>query len=193
MSSPDRISGLKAASLRRLAVVAGVAMLSTLSACTVSPLYSSSTAVTGFASSTAEKLAQVSVGPVTTRPAQQVRNHLIFLFNGGAGEPANPAYSLDLSVGSGATTAAKVQLSTENDGRPSAGEVVMTASYILKDLQTGEVIGTGTRQMNAAHDRPRQEYAVLRAERDAEDRAAREVAEFIRLSVAQDLDKASRM
>jgi LPS-assembly lipoprotein len=39
---------------------------------------------------------------------------------------------------------------------------------------------------------PRQQYAALRAERDAQDRAAREIAEQLRLAVAQDLSKPGR-
>ena len=76
---------------------------------------------------------------------------------------------------------------SENDGRPSAGAVLVSASYTLSDLQTGENVTSGSRSVTAAFDRPRQEFAVYRAKRDAEDRAARELAEFIRLALAQKL------
>ena len=45
-----------------------------------------------------------------TRYAQQVRNHLIFGFNGGAGEPACPLYSLDLVVTEVSKASAVVQV-----------------------------------------------------------------------------------
>ena len=108
-----------------------------------------------------------------------------FLFGGGAGEPANPKYVLEFTAASGELTVAKVQLPLENDGRPSAGSVVLFGNYTLKDAMTGEIITRGTRNITAAFDRPRQEYAVARAKRDAENRAARELAEFIRLQIAQ--------
>ena len=62
------------------------------------------------------------------------------------------------------------------------------AAYTL--TKGGQAVSTGTRQIAASYDAPRQEYANLRAQRDAEDRAARELAELVRLAVAQDLLKA---
>jgi LPS-assembly lipoprotein len=51
------------------------------------------------------------------------------------------------------------------------------------------VVASGTRQFVSSYDVPRQEFAALRAKRDAENRAARELAELIRLAVAQDLTR----
>jgi len=66
-----------------------------------------------------------------------------------------------------------------------------TGRYTLVDAATGKTVATGNQQATASFDRPRQEFAVLRAERDAENRAARELAEFIRLSLAQDFVRVS--
>ena len=188
MLLPDRISRQKeSASGRLLRVIGAIAMLSAVTACTVTPLYQSQTAQTGFAAQTADRLALISVDEVATREAQQVRNHLIFLLGGGAGKPANPQYNLKINVSSGETSVATIQIPTENDGRPSAGAMIVSASYTLKDIQTGENVVSGSRSVTAAFDRPRQEFAVYRARRDAEDRAARELAEFIRLALAQKL------
>lgn len=187
MLLPDRNSRQKQATRRRLPGLAAIAMLSAVTACTVTPLYQDRTAQTGFAAQTADRLSQISVDEVNTRAAQQVRNHLIFLLGGGAGQPSDPRYSLKINVSSGETSVATVQLPTENDGRPSAGAMVVSASYTLSDLQTGANVTSGSRSVTAAFDRPRQEFAVYRARRDAEDRAARELAEFIRLALAQKL------
>lgn len=191
MLLPDRNSRQKQAMhrrmSRRLPGLAAIAMLSAVTACTVTPLYQDRTAQTGFAAQTADRLSQISVDEVDTRAAQQVRNHLIFLLGGGAGQPAHPQYKLKINVSSGETSVATVQLPSENDGRPSAGAMVVSASYTLSDLQTGEYVVSGSRSVTAAFDRPRQEFAVHRAKRDAEDRAARELAEFIRLAIAQKL------
>src|SRR5687768_9746535 len=67
------------------------------SACTVRPLYAPVTS-TGAGASTTAELASISVKPASTRYGQEVRNHMIFLLNGGKGEPASPAYTLDLGV-----------------------------------------------------------------------------------------------
>ena len=55
---------------------------------------------------------------------------------------------------------------------------------MFSDAVTGRAGGRGTRQVTASFDRSRQYFARLRAERDAEDRAARELAEALRLAVA---------
>src|SRR5690606_38368796 len=132
--------------------------------------------------------------PVDTRHAQQVRNHLIFLFNGGSGQPAAPRYALRLEVTRFDERGAVVQVGEDNE--PSAGTLTLVADYVLTDLRgevtkdtgaDGLVVTNGRRQIASAYDIPRQEYAALRAERDAEDRAARELAELLRLAIAQDL------
>jgi len=46
-----------------------------------------------------------------------------------------------------------------------------------------------SRAAASSFDKPRQEYASYRAQLDAENRAARELAELLNLAVAQDLVK----
>ncbi|TIR45334.1 MAG: hypothetical protein E5X53_37300, partial [Mesorhizobium sp.] len=72
---------------------------------------------------------------------------------------------------------------------PTAGTVTLTANYVLTDAKTGKTIATGRRSIASSYDRPRQEFATYRAQIDAENRAARELADLLRLSIAQDLVK----
>ena len=65
--------------------------------------------------------------------------------------------------------------------------MTLTASYTLTDAKTGAVITAGKRAITSSFDRPRQEFASYRAQIDAENRAARELAEALQLSIAQDL------
>ncbi len=125
--------------------------------------------------------------PVTTRVALEVRNHLIFLLGGGSGQPANPRYTMSLAVTSTVAPAAVVQSTSDSQVTSSVANV--TASYVLIDTATNERVATGTRRVSAAFDVPRQEFAGLRARRDAENRAAREAAEQVHLAVAQDLSR----
>ena len=81
-----------------------------------------------------------------------------------------------------------MQIQTEED-EPTAGTVTLTANYVLRDTATNTVIAVGKRSVPSSFDRPLQEYAAYRAQIDAENRAARELAEFLRLSIAQDLVK----
>jgi LPS-assembly lipoprotein len=176
-----------AALLRIVLVPVSVLALGFASACTVRPLYSS--APIGYAGVTpTEALSSVSVQPVQTRQGQEVRNHLIFLLGGGRGQPATSRYTLTLVVASRREVAALVQVS-EDENEPSAATLTMIVTYRLVDTKTGRVVGNGTRQITSSYDVPRQEFAAMRALRDAENRSAREVAELVRLAVAQDLVK----
>ncbi|TPK99984.1 MULTISPECIES: LPS assembly lipoprotein LptE [unclassified Mesorhizobium] len=184
MSLPDREKTELSRLLRRIALAGLVGSLALVSACTVRPLYSSAPLSTG--STANAEMASIAIKPVRTRYAQQVRNNLIFGFGRGAGEPASPLYSLDLGVTEAVESSALVQVGTDED-EPTAGSVTLTAGYTLTDATTGAVIAVGKRAITSSFDKPRQEFASYRAQIDAENRAARELAEALQLSIAQDL------
>ena len=184
MSLPDREKTELSRLLRRVALAGLVGSLALVSACTVRPLYSNAPLSTGSTANT--ELASIAIKPVKTRYAQQVRNNLIFGFGRGAGEPASPLYSLNLSVTEAVESSALVQVGTDED-EPTAGSVTLTANYTLTDAKSGAVITVGKRSIISSFDRPRQEFASYRAQIDAENRAARELAEALQLSIAQDL------
>lgn len=186
MSLPEtskRNAGLVARAIALSGLVAAGALLS---ACTARPLYSNAPLSASSQAGAADELASIAIKPVNTRYAQQVRNNLIFAFTGGAERPANPLYSLDLGVTERVQSAAIIQTST-NEDTPTAGTVTLTGSYTLTDAGTGKKIATGKRSIASSFDRPLQEFASYRAQRDAEDRAARELADLLRLAIAQDL------
>jgi LPS-assembly lipoprotein len=87
-------------------------------------------------------------------------------------------------VGSISEASATIQVNTENE--PTAAIETVRASYTLTD-SSGTVVATGKRQFMASYDVPRQEFAAVRARIDAENRAARELAELLRLALAHDL------
>jgi LPS-assembly lipoprotein len=186
MSSPEA-SVFK--TLRGAAVFAAFAALSIVSACTVRPLYSNPSSDGTQAGVTAD-LSSIAIKPVETRYAQEVRNHLIFAFNGGSGQPAGARYTLALVVTAQNESAAVVQVAKENE--PTAGTVTVTARYVLTETETGKAVADGRRQISSSYDVPRQEFAADRARRDAENRAARELAELLRLAIAQDLTRATQ-
>lgn len=154
-------------------IAGGLALLALLAGCQVRPLYST-------APDTEGRLASVSISEADDRVEQQVRNDLIFLFTGGAGEPQAASYHLDLNV---AVRNMGVLLDIKTDV-PRAGRVVVSADYNLAKIETGETVASGKRSTVAVVDFPIQEFAKLRAVRDAENRAARELAELIRADVA---------
>lgn len=187
MSSPEphRIARQRRAGRSILALCA--VLLVVAAGCTVRPLYGDVTAATGSPSTQA--LASIEVKPVNDRVGQEVRNHLIFLLGGGAGQPNDAAYTVTMSVTASAAAASVVQVGT-SDYEPTSSVVTVRTSYTLADAN-GTKIAAGTRSVQAAYDVPRQGFAALRAQRDGENRAARELAEQLRLAIAQDLERPS--
>lgn len=184
MSLPERKKRLPHAAAA-LALLLAAALVA---GCQVRPLYSDGpTAADGSSTGTTAELAAIAVKPVKTRYAQEVRNRLIFLLGGGSGQSSATRYSLDLIVTELRESSASIQVASEDE--PTAGTLVMIATYMLKDAQTGETVSSGKRQFSASYDIPRQEFAAERAVRDAENRAARELAESLKLSLAQDLSR----
>lgn len=187
MSSPEREGNPVSVRFARLGIGLGLLLtMAAVSACTVRPLYSNAPATTSGTASMAAELSSISIKPVSTRHAQEVRNNLIFLLNGGAGQPSSPAYTLDLNVLRRVEVAATNQV-TRTDDEPTASTVTMTGIYSLKKAGTSDVVATGRRDITSSFDVPRQEFAALRALRDAENRASRELAELLRMSIAQDI------
>lgn len=170
--------------------LAGLGLALSLAAgagCTVQPLYGTGGTTAAGAPMSAE-LASVAVAPVDDRVSQELRNHLIFLLSGGAGEPAVARYNVRLAVSVADAAAASVQVG--RDEEPTASLVTVAAAYVLTDAD-GNQIGSGSRSAQAPYDVSRQQFAALRASRDAQNRAAREAAELVRLAIAKDISRLS--
>lgn len=158
---------------RWLLTAAGLSAMLLAASCQVKPLYA-----TG--SDTAAALASIDFSEADDRVELEVRNNLVFMAGGGAGEPVNPEYDVDFNV---TTRYIGVLLDLDED-LPRAGRVELRADFTLKRHATGEVLKTGKRRTVALVDYPNQEFAKIRANRDAEDRAARELAELMRADIA---------
>jgi LPS-assembly lipoprotein len=175
---------------RRVALaLAALAGLAATGGCTVQPLYGTATLGAGSPAGSAAR-PSIAVKPVSTRVGLEVRNHLIFLLTGGGGEPADTVYSLDMIVTSSSVDTATIQRRVDTE--PTSAQVTVTAGYRILDNSTGKAVATGRRSMVASYDVPQQEFASLRALRDAENRAARELAEILRLAIGQDIVKLQR-
>lgn len=187
MSSSDRGRAGAAGPFLRVALAAGLmAALGVAAGCTARPLYGDMAAGTAPAGTSAA-LASVDVAPATDRVGQEVRNHLIFLLAGGQGLPASPAWRLTMdttTTHSSATSVSTARVSLE----PTAGIAIVRSVYTLTDTATGRTVASGTRSVQAPYDIPVQDFAAARAVRDAENRAARELAELLRLAVAQAIE-----
>lgn len=173
-------------SSRHLGIAAALIGVFALSACTVEPLNASRSnsalASGSFNSTTSQILAATEVSPVNNRTAQQVRNRLLFLMNGGRQQPGG-RYRVSLQVEE-VTQRLSIQSSSL---APTSAQVRVRVDYNLIDKTTGKVVATGERQALAAYDRTPQSFSNQRSQRDAQNRAAREVAEQLRLAIAQNI------
>ncbi|TPW27275.1 hypothetical protein [Pararhizobium mangrovi] len=162
---------------RSIRITAALAApLLVLSACQVRPIYAKS-------NPERIKLASISVAPVTGRSSQIVRNRLLFLLDHGGAEPRNPAYLVNLTV----TMKAIGVFNKGFSESPTAGDLKATVRYTLVDTKTKKAIHTGTRTAIAAYDlpsNPAQEYAKLRAARDATQRSLESAAALVRDDIA---------
>lgn len=179
--------GRRGSALRVALLASVVASLGLTSACTVRPLYADGGTTAGVPGGVMAELSAIAIKPVRTRPAQEVRNHLIFLFNGGGKRTATPAYSMSLVVAP--RVEQSVLQSSGEDNEPTAGTVTLLGSYTITDFGKGQVIARGRRQAVASYDIPKQEFAAYRAVIDAENRAARELAQILQLAIAQDFSQ----
>ncbi|MCM2294390.1 LPS assembly lipoprotein LptE [Allorhizobium sp. BGMRC 0089] len=163
---------------RRALVCASLALLTGVAGCQVQPLY-------GEKTHTRQMMASIAFSPAGDRVGQAVRNRLIFLAAGGQGEPAHPAYNVDLNVSSQTTEVLRDSYGDTN----TAQRIVVSANYILRKAPEGTVLKIGHREAVALADIPTQQFAKLRAIRDAQDRAADELAELITADLAAVLNR----
>lgn len=178
------LSDLAPRALRAGLLGLGLAGMVLASGCQVRPLYAD-----GAAGVPGTALAAIAIEPPKDRITQVVRNRLIFLTSGGAGQPASPAYHLALTVKSKTEGVLYDQRSSRdtNSDMATAGRVTISVDYNLTRASDGKTVASGHRTAVALVDFSVQEFAKLRAIRDGEDRAGREVAEVIRADLAAGL------
>lgn len=158
----------------RRAVLAGLMLTAALiSGCQVRPLYREEEA-------TGKALAAVEYADATDRITQVLRNQLIFLTGGGAGETKMPEYRVQLATRTWSTEVLVEKTSDIN----RTGTIFVSATYSLTRLSDGKVLKTGQRQSHVLVYWPIQEFATIRAIRDGQDRAAKDLAEIIRADIA---------
>lgn len=116
--------------------------------------------------SLSEKLAQVDIAPIPGRVGQQLRNELIFQARGG-GNALPPEYRLEIAIRE-SVTSTLVQRSGDSRGQIYGLE----ASFKLIYLKDKKVILSGTSYGRAGFERFDSIFSNVRAQRDAENRAA---------------------
>ena len=158
--------------MSRLATTLLMVAALVLAGCGYRPMYGSSATSPGVAGS----LSSISIPEPTDRTGQLIRNELISSMQTGRGEDK---YMLNLT-----TTLADNGVIL--DKQPSVGRqaILITTSYELVDRSTGKILTKGTTFARVPYDTVRQPFADMQAQKDATERAAREVGADIRTRLA---------
>lgn len=186
MSLPERMTARMnpLPSRRRLLGLACAGLLATATSGCFQPMYMQKTS---DGTDLSEKLSQIEVVFVAGRVGNEVRNDLIYALTGGAGNPANAPYRLELSVKDSTTAAVVDSLS----GIPEVELVSVDVSWRLYDTTKPAPAGgaplppiaQGSAFGKASLDSGYQRFAAARAVRDAQNRAATVAADTIKTQV----------
>lgn len=155
-----------------------VAMAVGLAGC-FQPMYGQST-LFGAGAKLRDEMRQVEILEIQGRLGQEIRNDLIFELTGGQGNPVGAPYKLALTITSGSQT----PLVDVSSGRATSETVVLDVTYRVLDVTNDRVVLTEKALARVSLDRSQQRYAAIRAVRDAQNRAAKLVAEQIRSRLA---------
>ena len=143
--------------------------------CQVRPLY----APDASGASARTQLPAIAVDEPVTRSEQVFRNALLFGLRGGD-EAAPSLYKMNYRI-----TSDIQQLAIEAvTGTPTSYQLNGRIAYILEDAATGEPLLIDEALATASYNRSSQNFANLRAERDAEDRVATALAHKVETRLA---------
>jgi LPS-assembly lipoprotein len=162
--------------LAALAVTAAIS----LAGCGIQPLYGT----TAGGSRLAAAMAGVDITPIPGRVGQRVRNELIFENTGGSGQTGT-TYKLDIVIKESLTNEL-VKIS--GDAKSQVYQLDATFKLISND---GRVVLEGKATSRAPYERFETIFSNVRARYDAEDRAARTVAESIKVRIAAYLSQSA--
>jgi LPS-assembly lipoprotein len=162
--------------LAALAVTAAIS----LAGCGIQPLYGT----TAGGSRLAAAMAGVDVTPIPGRVGQRVRNELIFENTGGSGQTGT-TYKLDIVI---KETLTNELVKISGDAKSQVYELDATFKLISND---GRVVLEGKATSRAAYERFETIFSNVRARYDAENRAARTVAESIKVRIAAYLSQSA--
>ena len=177
---------MSSSDLPRFARLLMALALAGLTAGCFQPLYGER--VTTGGEGIADKMRAIEVAPVTAsvgkrlpRVGGEVRNELMYQLTGG-GSPNSTAYLLKISIGS---TNLQI-ISDVATARAAVQNYGIDASYTLTEVGTGKQVVTSSTFSRVSYDIPgqQQRFAGERGLRDAENRAAKVIAENIRNRLA---------
>jgi len=164
------------------AALAAVLCLAALAGGCFQPLYAeNTTSVTG--GSIKNTLKEVEIPEIKGLIGHYLRNELVFELDGG--DEPDRAKRLKFN----ASIAESIEVVTVDyaNGRADSAILVATANWTLTEIGSGKVVSKGINVVRAPYERSSQRFATVRAARDAQVRAAKNLATLIRGQMAADL------
>jgi LPS-assembly lipoprotein len=166
-------------------IVPALALATMLGGC-FEPLYGEKTLAGG--PGIGQRLSAVEIIPIKVpngspqaRIATELRNDLIFDLTGGAGGQS-PTHTLKIDM-----TSSVQQVIVDNyTARADVQQYGINVTFTLVEAATGKSVVTGQTFARVAFDNPgqQQRFANARGQKDAEDRAAKTIADNIRTRLA---------
>ncbi len=133
---------------------------------------------TSMGSSTVTELSAIEINDIPGRVGQKIRNELIFLFTGG-NHPGQPKYKLEIVY---RESVLGVLFKRTDD---AAGRIYsLDVTFTLRDIDGKTELTKGRSHARAAFDKHKSTYANIRAERDAKNRAAKDIANDVNTRLA---------
>ncbi len=170
-----------ARSIARSFVIAGAIALSTvgiLGGCADGQGFRPLNGNLGAGSGSGVKFSQVDIAPVPGRLGQRLRNELIFDTTGG-GEKQTPAYRLEIAVRENVTSTL-----VKTDGDALSQIYSADATFNLIRVSDKTVVMKGVSFGRAGFERNPSIYSNVRAQDDAQNRAAKTIALDLRSRIS---------
>lgn len=132
-----------------------------------------------------DKMAAVDVATIPSRVGQRIRNELIFQ-NTGGGVAAKPEFKLEITI--------KESLGStlvKSSGEALSQIYNLDASFKLTRISDKKLLLQGASHARAGFERFQQIYSNVRAREDAENRAAKSIADDLRTRLAAAISRES--
>lgn len=168
--------------LPRRALLAAALGAAALAGGCFQPLYSENTTST-VGGSVKSVMRSIEIPEIKGLMGHYFRNEMVFELDG-SGDPDAPR-KLRLE----ANIAESIEVITVDyaAGRADSAVLIATATWKVTKIGTGEVVSSGTNSVRAPYERSSQRFASVRAARDAQVRAAKNLATIVRGQIAADL------
>jgi len=171
------------AALPRRSLLAAVLTVAALAGGCFQPLYSDSTTSTIAGSSVKTALRGIEIPEIKGLIGHYFRNELVYELDGSGDPDAHRTSKLEAAV----SESVEVVTVDYANGRADSAVLVATITWKLTQNGTGKVLASGTNSVRVPYERSSQRFATVRAARNAQVSAAKNLATIVKGQIAADL------